>query len=236
MNQFLASNQVEECGLERKLRKLICEIGRQMYRRGLVVAREGNISARLNANRILITPAGACKGLMLTGDIVVTDLAGSVVSCAGNPSSEIQMHLLYYRSRPDVLAVCHAHPSTATGFAAAGRTLEETILPEIVSSFGKVPLAAYGTPGTPELAATLEFLVRKHNAILLANHGVVTCGQDLATAYQRMEMVEQFARILLTAELLGGPRRLPAIEVQKLAAIAARIPAPRTSKTLQPST
>ncbi len=130
------------------------------------------------------------------------------------------MHLLYYRLRPDVQAVCHAHPPIATGFASAGRALEEAVLPEVIVGLGKIPLAPYGTPGTWELCAGLEPLATEFDAILLENHGVVTCGRDLTTAYQRMETVERFATILLTAESLGGPRLLPHAEVQKL--IAAR--------------
>jgi L-fuculose-phosphate aldolase len=126
------------------------------------------------------------------------------------------MHLLYYRLRPDLRAVCHAHPPTATGFAAAGRALESAVLPEVVVDLGKIPLAPYGTPGTWELCAGLEPLVRSYDAILLENHGVVTSGPDLRTAYRRMETVEQFARVMLTAELLGGAHLLSRAEVQKL--------------------
>jgi len=204
---------------ENQLRREICRIGRWMYARGYVVASEGNLSIRLNEGQILVTPAGACKGLALD-DLLITDLNGDVVSGAGRPSSEIQMHLLYYHSRPDVRAICHAHPPTATGFAAAGRALEEAVLPEVVVCVGNIPLAPYATPGTWELCASLDPLIPAHDAILLENHGVVTCGQDLATAYQRMELVEQYALVMLTAELLGGPHLLSRAEVRKL--IAAR--------------
>jgi L-fuculose-phosphate aldolase len=149
---------------------------------------------------------------------MITDLEGTVISGAGRPSSELQMHLLYYRVRPDVRAVCHAHPPTATGFAAASRALEEQVLPEVVTTLGKIPLAAYGTPGTWELSATLEPLVPNHDAILLENHGVVTCGADLITAFEHMETVEHLARVMITAESLGGPRLLTSAEVQKLGA------------------
>jgi L-fuculose-phosphate aldolase len=187
-----------------------------MYERRYVIACEGNLSVRLDADRILLTPSGACKGDLTPEDLLVTDMSGAVICGTGRPSSEMQMHLLYYRSRPDVRAVCHGHPPTATGFAAAGRALEEAILPEVVISLGKVPLAPYGMPGTWELCAGLEPLVSKHDAILLENHGVVTSGKDLTTAYYHMETVEQFARVLLTAESLGGPHVLPRVEVQKL--------------------
>ncbi len=217
----------EKFDAEKQLRREMCKIGRGMYARGYVVATEGNLSVRLNDDRILITPAGACKGRLKLEDPLVTDLEGKVVSGTRRPSSEIQMHLLYYRSRPDVRAVCHAHPPTATGFAAAGRALEEPVLPEVIAGLGKIPLAPYGTPGTWELCAELEPLVHNYDAVLLQNHGVVTCGPDLITSYQRMETVEQFARVMLTAEILGGPHLLSKAEVEKLT--AARLPTPHKS-------
>jgi L-fuculose-phosphate aldolase len=199
-----------------KYRREICKVGRWMYRKGFVVASEGNLSVRLDVDRILVTPAGACKGRLLPHELIITDLQGTVVAGTGQPSSELQMHLLCYRLRPLVRAVCHAHPPTATGFAAAGRALEEAVLPEVVSMLGKIPLAPYGTPGTKELCAGLEPLVPSYDAMLLENHGVVTCGEDLITAYQHMETVEHFAQVMLVAESLGGARLLTHAQIQKL--------------------
>jgi len=214
--------EATDLALERELRRQICRIGRRMYERGLIVACEGNLSARVDSNRVLVTPAGACKGRLTAEDLLVTDSNGAVLCGAGQPSSEMQMHLLFYRLRPDVQAVCHAHPPTATGFAAAGRALEEAVLPEVVVGLGKIPLAPYGTPGTWELCDGLQSLVTKHDAILLENHGVATCGPTLDVAYHRLETVEQFARILLTAESLGGPQLLSTAQVQKLIAARSR--------------
>ncbi|HUK53402.1 MAG TPA: class II aldolase/adducin family protein [Candidatus Binatia bacterium] len=208
--------------LEDSHRLEMCKIGRWMYRRGLVVACQGNLSVRTQDDRVLLTPGGVCKGHLRPRDLLVTDLDGMLVSGSGKPSSELQMHLLFYRERPDVRAVCHAHPPTATGFAAAGRGLEEAILPEIVVLLGKIPLAPYGTPGTWDVCAGLESLVPQHDAILLENHGVVTCGKDLMTAFHRMETVEQFAKIVLTAEALGGARRLSREQVETLVAARPR--------------
>jgi len=216
---------------EYELKRLICKVGRSMYAREFVVACEGNLSARLSADRIVLTPAGVCKGHLRPEDLLSVNLSGAVVEGRGRPSSEMLMHLLYYRLRPDVQAVCHAHPPSATGFAAAGRSLEQPVLPEVVMGLGKIPLAPYGMPGTWELCASLEPLIPNYDAILLENHGVVTCGQDLATAYQRMETVEQFARILLNAEQLGGPRLLSRTQVEKLTAASPRYRASRPKIT-----
>jgi L-fuculose-phosphate aldolase len=209
---------VDKEPLETKRRREICNVGRSMYRREYVVACEGNLSVRLDANRILVTPAGACKGLLTPEDLLITDLDGRVISGTGRPSSEMRMHLLFYQERPDVGAVCHAHPPIATGFAAAGRALDQAVLPEVVTDLGTIPLAPYGTPGTGELSAAIQPLVPDHDAILLENHGVVTCGRDLVTAFYRLETVEHFAQVLLTAETLGGPHLLPSAEVRKLLA------------------
>src|SRR5215470_14779670 len=130
------------------------------------------------------------------------------------------MHLLIYRSRPDVNAVCHAHPVSATGFAAAGRALDQALLPEVIVGLGQIPLVRYATPGTPDLSVVLEPFVPHYDAVLLANHGGVTCGPDLLTAFFRMETIEHFAKITLAAELAGTPRLLSSREVAKL--IAAR--------------
>jgi L-fuculose-phosphate aldolase len=197
-------------------RKEVCAIGRRMYDRGYVVACEGNLSVRLGHDQILITPAGVCKGELEPRDLIAVDLEGGVLWGPGKPSSEMQMHLIFYRSRPEVRAVCHAHPPIATGFAAAARSLEEPVLPEVVVALGKIPLARYGTPGTWELCEGLEPLVHNHDAILLENHGVVTCGRDLASAYHFMETVEHFAQVMLIAESLGGARLLSQAAVERL--------------------
>ncbi len=201
---------------EHELRRELCLAGRWLYERGFAVSTEGNLSVRLNDGRALMTPSGVCKGRMQPDDLVITDSEGRKLSGGGSPSSEIAMHLLIYRMRPDAGAVCHAHPPIATGFAAAGRALDKAMLPEIIVTLGQVPLARYATPGTLDLCESLAPLVPHHDAILLANHGAVTCGPDLLTAFQRMEAVEQFAKITLVTELLGRQNLLSEQDVATL--------------------
>ena len=126
------------------------------------------------------------------------------------------MHLLIYRKRRDIGAVVHAHPPTATGYAAAGLALDRALCAEIIVTLGSVPLANYETPGTPELAEALAPLVADHDAILMANHGVVTCGVDLLNAYMNMETVEHFAKIALVTHMLGKQQPLSDQHVDKL--------------------
>jgi L-fuculose-phosphate aldolase len=201
---------------EEEHRHDLCVVGRWIHDRGFVASTDGNMSVRLGADRILTTPTCMSKGMMTPDDMVVTDLTGRRVSGSRKPSSEIGMHLLIYRLRPEVNAVCHAHPPTATGYAAAGIALDKPILCELIIGLGSIPVARYGTPGTPELAAAMEPLVQGHDAILMANHGVVTCGPDLLTAFLRMETTEHFARVALVTEMLGKQEVLSNSDVEKL--------------------
>ncbi len=198
----------------------ICVAGRWMYEREYIVACEGNLSVRLDDERVLTTPTCMNKGMLTPDDLVIIDLEGRHVTGARKASSELAMHLLFYRMRPDVHAICHAHPATATGFAVAGRALDQALLPEVIVGMGQIPLVKYGTPGTPELSAAIEPYVPHYDALLLANHGAVTCGPDLITAFFRMETIEHFAKITLAAEMAGTPTLLSSREVAKL--IAAR--------------
>ena len=206
---------------ERKHREEIVRYGRMLHQRGFVAAMDGNLSVRLTGNRILVTPTGVSKGAMRPADLVTVDLEGHRVTGRRNVTSEIGMHLLIYRLRPDIQAIVHAHPPTATGFAAAGLALTEPLVCEVVIGLGCIPLARYGTPGTSELAQSLEPYVPKYDAILMSNHGVVTYADTLEHAYMKMETVEHFAQIALVTHLLGRQQPLNKSEVEKL--VLARI-------------
>src|SRR5579884_1871918 len=190
---------------EREYREEICQIGRLVFQKGWVAANDGNITIRLDAERILATPTGVCKGMMHPDDLIIVDRKGNKIHGRGERTSEIAMHTTMYDLRPDIRSVVHAHPPVATGFATAGKALNLALLPEVIISFGCVPVAAYGLPGTHELTEPMRPLIPKHDALLMANHGAVCYGEDLYQAYFRMETVEHSARIQLVAELLGGP-------------------------------
>jgi L-fuculose-phosphate aldolase len=198
------------------IRKEICRIGEMLHQRGYVAACDGNISVRLGQNLVLCTPTSISKGMMTPEDLVLVDMEGKQKNGKRHPSTELGMHLLFYSLRPNIRAVVHAHPPTATGFAAAGISLEEPLVAEVVVSCGRIPLARYGTPGTPDLADELKPLIPNHDALLMANHGVVTCGHDLMKAYMKMETVEHYAQIALVARQLGPARPLPAEEIRRL--------------------
>jgi L-fuculose-phosphate aldolase len=204
---------------EQQHREDIVHFGKLLHQNGMVAATDGNLSVRLDNGNILCTPTVMSKGMMEPADLVIVDPDGRRVNGSRNVSSEIAMHVLIYHSRRDVNAVVHAHPTTATGFAAAGMALDRALCAELVVTLGSVPLADYATPGTPELAEALAPLVVDHDAILMANHGVVTCGADLLTAYMNMETVEHFAKISLVAHLLGRQQTLSEQNVNTLRAI-----------------
>lgn len=210
-----------------RVREEIVAVGRRLYARGLVGGSEGNVSVRLDEGRLVTTPAGACKGFLAPDDLVVIDLAGRPLGGSGRPSSEIAMHLKIYALRGDVRAVVHAHPPTATGFAIAGRPLDECVVPEVIATLGWVPIVPYGTPSTAELPDRIAPYVATHDALLLANHGAVTYAPTLGRAIDAMESIEQAARSLLVAHLLGRVHRLSREEVERLLALDAYGAAPR---------
>jgi L-fuculose-phosphate aldolase len=216
-------------------RRDICTVGGWMHERGYVASTDGNVSVRLDSWRILASPTCMGKGMMTPEDMVITDMEGRKLSGRRNPSSELAMHLLIYRLRPDINAICHAHPPVATGYAAAGIPLNKALLCELVIALGSVPVARYGTPGTSELADAIEPLVQAHDAILMANHGVVTYGPDLLTAFFRMETTEHFARVALVTELLGKQVLLSGGDVEKLIAARARYGTPGTATVTKDS-
>jgi L-fuculose-phosphate aldolase len=193
-----------------------------LYQKGFVAGTDGNLSVRLSQSRVMVTPSGMSKGMMCPSDMAIVNMQGDQL-CGKRPaSSEIQMHLTIYKMRADVNAIVHAHPCTATAFASTGVRLDERLSPEIIMTLGKVPLAPYKTPGTQALSDALAPFILEHNAILMANHGVVAYGTDLRRAYLNMETVEQFAKTSLIAILVGQFQLLKEDEVRNLHAVRAK--------------
>jgi L-fuculose-phosphate aldolase len=201
---------------ESSLRADIVEVGRRMYARGYTASNDGNISVRLGADRLLMTPKSVCKGFMTPDMMCITDLDGRKLQGDRDPSSEMLMHLEVYRHRPDVQAVVHAHPPTATGFAVAGIPLDRAVLAEVLTTLGSIPIAEYATPSTRELPEAVRKYIKAHDGMLLANHGALTVGGDLYSAYFKMETIEHFAKISLVARLLGRENLLSREEVMRL--------------------
>lgn len=199
-------------------RELMCEICHRMWQQGWVAANDGNVSLRLPDGLFLATPTGISKSFITPEKLVIVDEAGQTVAAEAGyrPSSELKMHMRCYRERPDVGAVVHAHPPTATGYAVAGKSLDDYSMIETVLTLGSVPLTPYATPSTDEVPEAIAPYLKDHDALLLQNHGALTVGCDLLTAYYRMETLEMFAKISLTAHLLGGAQELSRDRIDKL--------------------
>ncbi len=202
--------------IDEQHRQDIVRVCHLMYEKGWVAANDGNVSVRLDNNRVLCTPTSLSKGMVKEEDLILCDGNGNKIEGRLDRTSEIAMHNTIYSLRPDVQAVVHAHPPVATGFATAGRALDKALLPEVVIQLGAVPLASYGLPGTAALTAGMLTLIPNYDAILMQNHGCVAYGSDVWQAFFRMETVEHFARISFVAEMLGGACPLPRTEVEKL--------------------
>ena len=203
---------------ESEATELILDIGKRLWTRGLVAANDGNISVRIGGNEILTTPTGVSKGFMTPDMIIRMTMDGRILSPEKQyrPSSEVKMHIRVYRERGDVNAVVHAHPPFCTSFAVAGIPLDKCVLPEAIITLGAVPIAPYGTPSTEEIPDSIKEHIQYCDALLLANHGALTVGPDIMTAYHRMETLEHSAHIVHLAITLGNLNILPKKEIKKL--------------------
>lgn len=203
---------------EQEIKDQICDVCHKMWQLGWVAANDGNVSVKLGDGTFLATPTGISKSFITSEKLVKIDGEGNVLEGLPGykPSSEIKMHLRCYKERDDVGAVVHAHPPTATGYAVAGKSLDEYSMIETVIAVGSIPLTPYGTPSTNEVPDAIAPYLQKHDVMLLQNHGALTVGCDLITAYYRMETLELFAKISLTAHLLGGAKEIEKPQIDKL--------------------
>lgn len=211
---------------EYKIREQICEVGHNLWQLGFVAANDGNISVKLDDDTFLATPTGTSKRILKPEMLIKMNSKNEVIHCPEGykPSSEFKMHLRCYKERPDITAVVHAHPPTATGFAIARIPLDEYTMPEAIIFLGSVPIAPYGTPGSEEVPESIVPYLPDHDTILLMNHGALTVGVDLTQAYYRMETLEHFAKVSLVAHQLGGAVELPRNKIDECCEIAKSFP------------
>ena len=199
-------------------REIMCDICHKTWQLGWVAANDGNFSVKLPNGNFLATPTGISKSFITPEKLVVIDGEGNVLEAENGyrPSSEIKMHLRCYKEREDVGAVLHAHPPTATGYAVAHVPLDRYTMIETVAAIGSIPVTPYGTPSTYEVPEAIAPYLAEHDVLLLQNHGALTVGCDLITAYYRMETLELYAKISLNAELLGGAQEIPRDKIDQL--------------------
>jgi L-fuculose-phosphate aldolase len=219
--------RVREPMREPELRKHLVEICHRMYRQSYIAAGDGNVSARLDGERVLVTPSGFHKGFIGEDDLIVVDVHGRKLKGPHQPSSEFLMHEVAYLERPDVRAVVHAHPPITVGLALAGVTLAQCVLSETCLVLGPILTAPYSTPTTAEVPNVLRPFLRQANAIVMDRHGALTVGRDLDEAYNRMEAMEHASKITHAARVIGPVAPLPPVEVEKLQALARALGIPR---------
>ena len=201
-----------------KIKDEICDVCHKMWQLGWVAANDGNVSVKLPDGPLMVTPTGISKSFITPEKLVHIDRDGKILEAEEGyrPSSEIKMHLRCYKEREDVGAALHAHPPTATGFAVAHVPLDRYDMIETVATLGSIPITPYGTPSTQEVPDAIAPYLAEHDAVLLENHGALTVGATLIDAYYRMETVELFAKINLTAYMLGGPKEISRENIDKL--------------------
>lgn len=200
------------------VRNEICDVCQKLWQRGIVAANDGNVSVLLPDGSILCTPSGISKAAITPEMLLHVDQDLSVRSALAGmkPSSELKMHIRCYQERPDVTAVVHAHPPIATSYASIGLPLDDYKVMETVVQLGSVPIAPYAKPSSDEVPDSIAPYLKNHDAVLLANHGALTVGDSLKTAYFRMETLEMFAKTSLYIRLLGGGKDLPADKINEL--------------------
>jgi L-fuculose-phosphate aldolase len=198
------------------MKKRLVEAAASLHSQGLAPGSAGNLSVRLDDDRILITPTGLSLGGLDPAGLVIVDLRGKHLQGTLSASSELAMHLSVYQMRPDVTGVVHAHPTYATAFAVAGMELASDVLPEAVVSVGDIPLTDYAAPGTDEVPKSIAPFIENHQAVLLRNHGLLTVGRTLVEACHRHETVEHLARVSWLARQLGKMDRIPTEDFERL--------------------
>jgi L-fuculose-phosphate aldolase len=212
---------------EPELRQKLVEICHRLYEKGMIAAGDGNVSARLDDERVLVTPTGFSKGFIREHELVICDVSGRLLRGENKPSSEFLMHELVYRERPEMSAVVHAHPPITVGLALAGVSMAQCVLSETCLVLGPILTAPYSTPTTDEVPRVLRPYVRQANAVVMDRHGALTYGRTLEEAYARMEAMEHASKITHAARAIGPVAPLPRPEVDKLQELARKLGIPR---------
>ncbi len=201
------------------MKKEFVNICNKLYEKEFVAAYDGNISVRLDSEKILVTPSGKNKGELTEQDLVVCDMDGKLIEGSGKVSTEVKIHLLVYSNRPEINSVVHCHPVYSTALAST-IGFEVPVFPEVVLTLGKIPLCSYATPSTEALPESMLPYIEYANVFLLQNHGAVSVGKNLKDAYYKMEKLEHAAKSYCIAKSVGSLRALSPSELQELYDIA----------------
>lgn len=206
-----------------QIKQAVVDTANEMYAAGLVVGTAGNVSARLADGSVAMTPSSVPYPDITVDGLAIVDLAGEIVEGSARPSSEKAMHLNCYATFPEVGGVVHCHPAHASMFAIARKAIPACIEEVIVYVGGDVPVAAYQTTGSAELAEEVVLHLGDRGAVLMANHGLLCVGKSAEDALHTAAVVEHTAKIVAGAEQLGGVVPLPAEIVTNFTNIYAMI-------------
>jgi L-fuculose-phosphate aldolase len=193
----------------------LIKCGKVLGEKGFTPGVSGNLSARLDENRILITTSGSANGHLGEDDFAVIDYNGNLLG-GGKPSSEKMLHVEFYKTRPDVNYIIHVHSPYLSAFASARIALDEPVMAENVFYFGKIPLAPYALPSSDELVTGTAVFFKDYNAVLMANHGVIVGDKTLKDAYLKLELAEGYAQTVLYTKVLGGAVLLTPAQVVQI--------------------
>lgn len=207
---------------ELSIRREVCRTMKRLHARNLLAANDGNVSVRLDGERLLVTPSGGHKAFLKPEELVVVDVEGRVLSGARTPTGELPMHLEVFRRRRDVAAVVHAHPPTCIALSVVERQSLNGILPEVILSTGEVPIVPYARPVSQAMADALDGYIDEHDALILERHGTLAVGRTLMDAYALTERMEHAAEVLYRARAFGRVRLLPRSEERELKELYAR--------------
>ncbi len=203
--------------IPKELRSQIIHYCQRMDRKGWVANHDGNITVRLPSGNFGATPTARSKADLAEDDLIELDAGGKKVAGTGGAFSEAAVHLRVLKARPDVQAVVHAHPPSATAVGCANQEMLTWALPEAVVSIGPgVPLVGLALPGSDALWGEFDPLIKHYDAVMIAGNGVFAWGKTLEQAFLRLELVEHLAAILLAGVPLGAPRLLSTDQVAAL--------------------
>jgi L-fuculose-phosphate aldolase len=199
-----------------KYKKQVAKWMRRLYKKGLTTSLGGNISMRVDDQYIAITASETDKGRIKSSEIAIVTLDGHCLDDSLKVSIEIGMHLAIYKARPDVDVVVHAHAPMASLFTATKQSINTALLAEAYTILGKTAYAEYAAPGSENLANNVANACRDANVVLMANHGVLAVGSSLLKAFDRIEVLENAAKMTALTSLLDDKRELNNVQIQQL--------------------
>lgn len=198
-------------------KQAVADCMNRLYRQGLTTTSGGNISLRVSNELILLTPSATDKGNMQAHQIAEIGMDGTNHTPRLKPSIETSMHLEIYKQHAHVQAIVHAHPPMASTFVAARKPINVRLIAEAYAIVGDPEYAPYALMGSPELAESVAGCFKKHTVCaLMENHGVLCVGDSLLQAFDRIEVLENTARINLNLLQLGGGVELDAAQLQEI--------------------